>query len=330
MTVAAFLSDLRRRGVSLSTDGESLTLRAPKGVLGDAERERLKAEKTAILACLRAEQTPVNDGAPFPLTDIQQAYLVGRAAELELGKVGCHAYREFDCTSVDLPRLEQAWNRLVARHPMLRAAFSADGTQRVLDTCDAIDGLVDGQITNPRACVFDINSMGPSGDGTLTARVASLSGEHTPLRWGQRPGWQAAVDGLAALPPLREVIAAHGLDARKRLGQHFLLDLNLTRRIARAAAPLDQGLVVEVGPGPGGSGDGNLCAGPDGRRRRPASQPVVPAPRRQAAGPRRFPGQHRDASRRQVRRDPSFRLRPQRDHDPGACQGSHRFAGGSG
>ena len=60
------------------------------------------------------------------------------------------------------------------------------------------------------------------------------------------------MDGLAALPPLREVIAAHGLDARKRLGQHFLLDLNLTRRIARAAAPLDQGLVVEVGPGPGG------------------------------------------------------------------------------
>ena len=42
------------------------------------------------------------------------------------------------------------------------------------------------------------------------------------------------MDGLADLPPLREVIAAHGLDARKRLGQHFLLDLNLTRRIARA------------------------------------------------------------------------------------------------
>ena len=60
------------------------------------------------------------------------------------------------------------------------------------------------------------------------------------------------MDGLAGLPPLREVIAAHGLDARKRLGQHFLLDLNLTRRIARVAGPLDQGLVIEVGPGPGG------------------------------------------------------------------------------
>jgi len=57
---------------------------------------------------------------------------------------------------------------------------------------------------------------------------------------------------VAALPPLRETIARHGLDARKRLGQHFLLDLNLTRRIARAATPLDQGTTIEVGPGPGG------------------------------------------------------------------------------
>ncbi len=55
-----------------------------------------------------------------------------------------------------------------------------------------------------------------------------------------------------ALPPLREVIAALGLSAKKSLGQNFLLDLNLTRRIARAAAPLEGFTVVEVGPGPGG------------------------------------------------------------------------------
>ena len=54
------------------------------------------------------------------------------------------------------------------------------------------------------------------------------------------------------LPPLRETIAAHGLSARKSLGQNFLLDLNLTGRIARAAGPLDTCTVVEVGPGPGG------------------------------------------------------------------------------
>jgi 16S rRNA (adenine1518-N6/adenine1519-N6)-dimethyltransferase len=54
------------------------------------------------------------------------------------------------------------------------------------------------------------------------------------------------------LPPLRELIRRHDLAARKSLGQNFLLDLNLTRRIARAAAPLDQGAVIEIGPGPGG------------------------------------------------------------------------------
>jgi 16S rRNA (adenine1518-N6/adenine1519-N6)-dimethyltransferase len=57
---------------------------------------------------------------------------------------------------------------------------------------------------------------------------------------------------VAGLPPLRATIAAHGLDARKRLGQHFLLDLNLTRRIARAAGDLARGTVIEIGPGPGG------------------------------------------------------------------------------
>ncbi len=54
------------------------------------------------------------------------------------------------------------------------------------------------------------------------------------------------------LPPLRDVIARHGLRARKSYGQHFLLDLNLTRRIARAAGDLRAGTTIEVGPGPGG------------------------------------------------------------------------------
>ncbi len=58
-----------------------------------------------------------------------------------------------------------------------------------------------------------------------------------------------AADGL---PPLREVVAAHGLDARKSLGQNFLFDLNLTGRIARAAGPLEGVCIIEVGPGPGG------------------------------------------------------------------------------
>jgi 16S rRNA (adenine1518-N6/adenine1519-N6)-dimethyltransferase len=59
-------------------------------------------------------------------------------------------------------------------------------------------------------------------------------------------------DAIDALPPLRDIIAKHDLSARKGLGQHFLLDLNLTRRIARAAGNLSEGTVFEVGPGPGG------------------------------------------------------------------------------
>jgi len=54
------------------------------------------------------------------------------------------------------------------------------------------------------------------------------------------------------LPPLREVIAEHGLQAKKELGQNFLLDLNLTARIARVAGSLEGVRVIEVGPGPGG------------------------------------------------------------------------------
>jgi 16S rRNA (adenine1518-N6/adenine1519-N6)-dimethyltransferase len=59
----------------------------------------------------------------------------------------------------------------------------------------------------------------------------------------------SAIDDL---PPLRDVIKQHALSARKSLGQNFLLDLNLTARIARAAAPLEDATIIEVGPGPGG------------------------------------------------------------------------------
>lgn len=57
---------------------------------------------------------------------------------------------------------------------------------------------------------------------------------------------------MDGLPPLRDVIRAAGLTARRSLGQNFLLDFNLTRRIARAAGPLDDATIIEIGPGPGG------------------------------------------------------------------------------
>ena len=70
-----------------------------------------------------------------------------------------------------------------------------------------------------------------------------------------------ATQGPDGLPPLREVIASLGLTAKKSLGQNFILDLNLTRRIARAAGDLSGRTVVEIGPGPGGLTRGLLLEG---------------------------------------------------------------------
>jgi 16S rRNA (adenine1518-N6/adenine1519-N6)-dimethyltransferase len=69
------------------------------------------------------------------------------------------------------------------------------------------------------------------------------------------------MSAIDSLPPLREVIAAHGLSAKKALGQNFLLDLNLTAKIARVAGDLSGADVLEVGPGPGGLTRGLLASG---------------------------------------------------------------------
>ncbi len=95
------------------------------------------------------------------------------------------------------------------------------------------------------------------------------------------------VEALEKLPPLREVIARHGLSARKGLGQNFLLDLNLTRRIARAGGPLEGSHVIEIGPGPGGltrallvEGASHVTAIERDRRALPALGEIAAATRR--------------------------------------------------
>lgn len=69
------------------------------------------------------------------------------------------------------------------------------------------------------------------------------------------------MSAIDTLPPLRQVIADHGLSARKSLGQNFLLDLNLTAKIARQAGDLSECDVLEIGPGPGGLTRGLLAEG---------------------------------------------------------------------
>ncbi|OII69908.1 non-ribosomal peptide synthetase [Streptomyces sp. CC77] len=69
---------------------------------------------------------------PFPLTDIQQAYLIGRHKGLELGGVSSQYYLEWDCPALDVERLSGALGKAVARHEALRTVAGADGTQRIL------------------------------------------------------------------------------------------------------------------------------------------------------------------------------------------------------
>jgi amino acid adenylation domain-containing protein len=74
---------------------------------------------------------------PFPLTDIQHAYWVGRSAELGSGTVAAHAYEEFECEQLDVERLQNALRGLIARHQMMRAVITPDGRQQILSKVPA-------------------------------------------------------------------------------------------------------------------------------------------------------------------------------------------------
>lgn len=138
-TAAALVDELHSAGVELWTEDEDIRFRAPQGVLTEARRTALRAHKAAVVALLREESRagdvtpdPEAAGEPFPLTDVQSAYLLGRRDSFAYGGVACHGYLEVGYPSADPAALEDAWNALIARHGMLRAVVAEDGHQRVL------------------------------------------------------------------------------------------------------------------------------------------------------------------------------------------------------
>lgn len=76
--------------------------------------------------------SPQDRHEPFALTDIQQAYVFGRSSTFGLGGISTHVYYEFEAEALDVGRLESAWNKVIARHEMLRAVLSDNARQRVL------------------------------------------------------------------------------------------------------------------------------------------------------------------------------------------------------
>ncbi|MGJ8628724.1 MAG: amino acid adenylation domain-containing protein [Sulfitobacter sp.] len=121
------------------------------------------SQRVDILPQITAD--PDNQFAPFPLSDIQQAYLVGRQDQLSLGGVAAHSYNELRITGFDVPRFNTALNQVINRHDMLRVIFTADGQQQVLEN------------TGPyQIAVQDVAGQdAPSQDAALTATRNRMS-----------------------------------------------------------------------------------------------------------------------------------------------------------
>lgn len=136
--ITRFIDDLERSGIRVWVESGQLRFRAPQGAMTDERRAQLRERKEEIVDHLNAGGFPrlrAEPGArfePFPITDVQSAYLLGRGRTFVYGEVACHGYGELRYPSLDPDRMTAAWRALIARHDMLRAVVATDGSQRVL------------------------------------------------------------------------------------------------------------------------------------------------------------------------------------------------------
>ncbi|AFZ17614.1 non-ribosomal peptide synthetase [Allocoleopsis franciscana] len=145
MDLHSLLTTLSNKGVKLSANGNSLEIDAPKGVITPELRNSLAEHKAEILKLLHQSNISVSSTAlptivpapelryePFPLTDMQHAFWIGRSGVFELGNVSNHGYYEIEGKDLNLERLNWALQRLIERHDMLRAVVLPDGQQQIL------------------------------------------------------------------------------------------------------------------------------------------------------------------------------------------------------
>jgi amino acid adenylation domain-containing protein len=228
MMARELIDRLRQRGVHLGLDAGRLSIRAPKGVLTDDDKRALALHKEQVLAQLRDELEPTADDS-FPLTEIQQAYWVGRRA-MTLGNVGCHAYREFILGDLQPQRIEAAWQALIRRHPMLRTVISEQGLQYTLpEAPDYRLPIVDLRHQADAAArlaalreTFSHQTFDPSRWPLFDLRLIYLDGQ-TRLHMGMdlliadaasmlllyREWGELYADPEANLPPLRRTFASY-------------------------------------------------------------------------------------------------------------------------
>jgi len=127
LTREAFQVDLPLRALFEHPTVAGLAVEVAR--LQGADREH--QETLAALPVVTPD--PARQNEPFPLSDVQEAYWIGRGGTFELGNVATHLYLEVEGEEIDSARLEAAWRRLIARHGMLRAIVHPDGRQQILE-----------------------------------------------------------------------------------------------------------------------------------------------------------------------------------------------------
>ena len=178
------LLELHRRGIKLRLVDGRLDVLAPAGSLTPELRERLTLSRDRLIALLRGAEAggdlpeitprPQDRYEPFPLTDIQHAYWVGRSSAVELGGVATHYYVELDSDGLDPDRLSQSLCRVIDRHDMLRAIVGPDGRQRVVPDLPPYE-----------MPVRDLRGLAPAGQEAELARIRAELGHQAPSadRW---------------------------------------------------------------------------------------------------------------------------------------------------
>lgn len=160
MNIINLVEEVEALGVELSSEGDQLRFRAPQGVMTSELKQRLSTNKSAILRHLSEDSASsefVIDTAgrhrPFPLTEAQSAYFLGRHSAFEYGGVSCRGYLEIAYPAQTSPQmLDEAWWKLVRRHDVLRLVIVEEGYQQVVEEVeprsipvDDLTGLNDAQ-----------------------------------------------------------------------------------------------------------------------------------------------------------------------------------------
>ncbi len=183
MTIATgdLIAELARLGVHLWVESGRLRFRAPHGVMTEERRAALRSCRDEVIAQLTADQelpelvaAPGDRHEPFPVTEVQAAYLLGRGGSFAYGQVACHGYGELNYPDLDPERMAAAWQALIDRHDMLRAVVDRDGAQRVLP-----------EVQPYRLAVADLRGR-PEAEVTAALRETRSEMDHrvfAPDRW---------------------------------------------------------------------------------------------------------------------------------------------------